>query len=59
MWVRTPHAEDVYGGDHAQRMVALAQLGDVVVAVGWSGSTPATRDAAVWVNAPVGGGGVL
>ena len=56
-WVRTPHDEDVYGGDRAQRMVALAQLGDVVVAVGWSGSTPATRDAAVWVTAPVGGGG--
>ena len=33
-WVRTPHDEDVYGGDQGQRMVALATLGEVVVAVG-------------------------
>lgn len=56
-WVRTPHDEDVYGGDQAQRMVALAALGDLLVAVGSSGSSPDTRDAAVWVTAPIGGGG--
>lgn len=60
LWTRALHDEDVYGGDQAQRMAALAELGDVVVAVGSSGSTPAERDAAVWVTAPVtGGGGVL
>lgn len=59
-WTRTPHDEDVFGGDQAQRMLALAELEDVVVAVGWSGSSPAERDAAVWVTAPVsGGGGIL
>jgi hypothetical protein len=32
----------------------------VVVAVGWSGTAPADRDAAVWLTAPAGGsGGVL
>lgn len=56
-WVRAPHDEDVYGGDQVQRMVAVAPLADVLVAVGSSGSAPATRDAAVWVTAPVGGGG--
>ena len=56
-WVRTPHDEDVYGGDQGQRMVALASLGEVVVAVGFSGSSPAALDAAVWVTAPLGGGG--
>jgi hypothetical protein len=56
-WVRTPHDEDAYGGDQAQRMVAATPLGDVLVAVGSSGSAPASRDAAVWVTAPVGGGG--
>ena len=59
-WARAPHDEDAYGGDRAQRMLALATLGDVAVAVGWSGSEPADRDAAVWVTAPAGGaGGVL
>ncbi len=56
-WSRNPHDEDVFGGDQAQRMLAVAELGDVVVAVGYSGSTPGSRDAAVWVTAPVGGGG--
>ena len=56
-WARAPHDEDVYGGDQAQRMVAVAPLADVLVAVGSSGSAPASRDAAVWVTAPVGGGG--
>jgi hypothetical protein len=59
-WSRAPHDEDAYGGDQAQRMHALAALGDVVVAVGWSGTAPLDRDAAVWVTAPAGGsGGVL
>jgi hypothetical protein len=41
-------------------MQAVAALGDVVVAVGWSGTAPADRDAAVWLTAPAGGsGGVL
>lgn len=59
-WVRAPHDEDVYGGDQAQRMAGLVELGEVVVAVGSSGSSPASRDGAVWVTGPVtGGGGVL
>jgi hypothetical protein len=59
-WDRTPHDEDAYGGDQAQRMQALATLGDVAVAVGWSGTQVPERDAAVWVTAPAGGaGGVL
>jgi hypothetical protein len=40
-------------------MQAIGALGDVLVAVGWSGTDPADRDAAVWVTAPAGGGGVL
>ena len=60
VWARTPHDEDVYGGDQAQRMVGLTTFGDVVVAVGSSGSTPGSRDAAVWVTSPSGAaGGVL
>ena len=59
-WTRAPHDEDAYGGDQDQRMQALATLGDVVVAVGWSGTEPVDRDAAVWVTAPAGGSeGVL
>lgn len=56
-WFRTPHDEDVFGGDQAQRMQALATAEDVSVAVGWSGSTPEDRNAAVWITAPGGGGG--
>jgi hypothetical protein len=46
-----------YGGDQAQRWLLRPRWGDVLVAVGSSGSAPASRDAAVWVTAPVGGGG--
>ena len=59
-WFRTPHDEDVFGGDQAQRMQAVTGRDGVAVAVGWSGTEPGDRDAAVWVTAPAGGGsGIL
>lgn len=56
-WVRTPHDEDVFGGDQAQVMAAVAALGQVAVAVGSTGSTPAETDAAVWIAPQVPAGG--
>ncbi len=38
-------------------MTAVAAQEGMVVAVGWSGSTPESRDAAVWVAELRGGGG--
>lgn len=55
-WTRSPHLEEVFGGDQAQRMLDLATLEGLVVAVGWSGSTPEARDAAVWITDLAGGG---
>ncbi|MGH9182772.1 MAG: hypothetical protein ACRDZ9_02980 [Acidimicrobiales bacterium] len=56
-WTRSPHDEDVFGGDQAQRMQGLAVGGGVAVAVGWSGSTEAARDGSVWVAPRVDQGG--
>ena len=56
-WARAPHDENVFGSDQAQRMAAVAAQEGMVVAVGWSGSTPESRDAAVWVAELRGGGG--
>jgi hypothetical protein len=55
-WVRSPHLEEVFGGDQAQRMLDVATSEGLVVAVGWSGSTPESRDAAVWITDLAGGG---
>lgn len=55
-WVRSPHDEVIFGGDQAQRMSDVAVSGTTVVAVGWSGSSPAASDAAVWVADLRGGG---
>jgi hypothetical protein len=56
-WVRSPHAEHVFGGDQAQRMLDVASWEGRVVAVGFTGSTTEARDAAVWITDPAGGGG--
>lgn len=56
-WVRSPHDEEVLGGDAAQVMAGVAvAAGAPAVAVGWSGSAPESRDAAVWVTDLQGGG---
>lgn len=55
-WLRSAHDEELFGGDQAQRMVDVAVEGTTAVAVGWSGSSPASRDAAVWVSDLRGGG---
>ena len=54
-WARSPHDEGIFGGDQAQRMADVASVGGLVVAVGWSGSSPDSRDAAVWVADQAGG----
>ena len=56
-WARSGHDENVFGGDQAQRMVDVAALGTLVVAVGWSGSSAEDRDAGVWVADLSGGSG--
>ena len=56
-WTRSPHAEHVFGGDQAQRMLDVAIWEGLVLAVGYSGSTPESRDAAVWTADLAGGGG--
>lgn len=48
-WVRTPHDEEVLGGDQAQRMADVVVHGGTALAVGWTGTTPEGRDAVVWV----------
>ncbi|HSH23418.1 MAG TPA: hypothetical protein VK975_05075 [Acidimicrobiales bacterium] len=55
-WVRSTHDEELFGGDQAQRMLDVAVQGTTAVAVGWSGSSPETRDAAVWLSDLRGGG---
>lgn len=55
-WVRSDHDEELFGGDQAQRMIDVAVEGTTAVAVGWSGSSPASRDSAVWVTDLRGGG---
>ncbi len=55
-WARSAHDEELFGGDQAQRMVDVAVRGGRAVAVGWSGSAPGARDAAVWVSELRGGG---
>lgn len=55
-WVRSIHDEELFGGDQAQRMLDVGVQGTTAVAVGWSGSSPASRDAAVWVSELRGGG---
>ena len=55
-WARSAHDEELFGGDQAQRMVDVAVRGTTTVAVGWSGSAPDSRDAAVWVSELRGGG---
>lgn len=55
-WVRSPHAEHIFGGDQAQRMLDVASIGGLVVAVGTSGSTPEASDGAVWITDLAGGG---
>ena len=55
-WARSPHDEDRFGGDQAQRMLDVTVSGASAVAVGWSGSSPASRDASVWVVDLRGGG---
>lgn len=50
-WARTPHDENVFGGDGAQRMADVAVRGSTAVAVGSSGS-----DAAAWVTDMSAGG---
>ncbi|CAN5184483.1 hypothetical protein BH24ACT1_BH24ACT1_05900 [soil metagenome] len=54
-WSRSEHDENVFGGDQDQRMVDVASVGGLVVAVGWSGSSPESRDAAVWIANLAGG----
>jgi hypothetical protein len=56
-WARSPHRESVFGGDQAQRMLAVTMKDGVALAVGWSGSTADARDAAVWLSAPVASAG--
>ncbi len=56
-WLRAAHAEHVFGGDQAQRMLDVATWEGLVVAVGHTGSTPDARDGAVWVANLAGGGG--
>ncbi len=55
-WNRSIHAEHVFGGDQAQRMLDVVSWEGLVVAVGISGSTPEARDGAVWVTESAGGG---
>jgi hypothetical protein len=54
-WARSVHDENIFGGDQAQQMTDVASVGGLVVAVGWSGSTPESRDSAVWVADLAGG----
>lgn len=54
-WSRSAHEENVFGGDQAQHMTDVASVGNLVVAVGWSGSSPEARDAAVWTTDLAGG----
>jgi hypothetical protein len=54
-WGRSAHDENVFGGDQTQQMADVAAVGGLVVAVGWSGSTPESRDGAVWVADVAGG----
>ena len=54
-WSRSAHHENVFGGDQAQHMADVASVGNLVVAVGWSGSSPESRDAAVWTTDVAGG----
>ncbi len=54
-WARSAHDENVFGGDQTQQMTDVASVGALVVAVGWSGSTPESRDSAVWVADLAGG----
>jgi len=54
-WGRSAHNEGIFGGDQAQRMADVASIGGLVVAVGWSGSSPDSRDAAAWVADQAGG----
>jgi hypothetical protein len=55
VWGRSAHNEGIFGGDQAQRMADVASIGGLVVAVGWSGSSPDSRDAAAWVADQAGG----
>lgn len=58
-WARSPHDEEILGGDRAQVMAGVAVAADgggQAVAVGWSGSTPDSGDAAVWITDLRGGG---
>ncbi len=54
-WARSAHDENTFGGDQDQQMTDVASVGGLVVAVGWSGSTPELRDGAVWVADLAGG----
>lgn len=54
-WTRSAHDENVFGGDQIQYMTDVASVGNLVVAVGWSGSSPEARDAAVWTTDLAGG----
>ena len=54
-WSRSAHDENVFGGDQAQHMADVASVGNLAVAVGWSGSGPESRDAAVWTTDLAGG----
>ena len=54
-WRRSAHDENVFGGDQVQHMTDVASVGNLVVAVGWSGSNPEARDAAVWTTDLAGG----
>lgn len=54
-WGRSLHDEMVLGGDQDQAMLDVTSRSGRVVAVGWSGSSPDQRVAAVWTADLAGG----